>query len=148
MVKLEFFTMKTLPFSTLALLAGLLATTAQACPITLVIGDAARSAQPLRADFERSEYRDQDGRWRSLAGRCEPGPNSVRCRLETRCGPHQFLLRVEWLTGTTTAAVLERAALFPQAGWMTLQSDQTVHVDAGELRSRVMTEAGVRRVRR
>jgi hypothetical protein len=147
-VKPEIFTMKTRRLMVMALFPGLFATTVGACPVTLVIGDSASGGQPLRVDFERSEYREQGGPWRSLAGRCESGTDSARCRLDTQCGPHQLLLRVELPTGVATAAVTQRTTLVPQAGWMMLSSQQTVRVDASTVLASADTDAGARRVTR
>ena len=139
--------MKNRRLTVLALLPGLFAPIAGACPVTLSFSDAG-GGQPLRIDFDRSEYRDLNGAWRSLAGRCENGAASAHCRLETRCGPHQFLLRVEQLTGLTTAAVLQGTALLPGSGWISLSSGQSLTVGKEILRARAASEAGTRRVTR
>ena len=101
--------------SLLALIPGLFATIAGACPVTLSFSDAG-GGRPLRIDFERSEYRDRNGSCRLLAARCGNEAASAHCRLETRRGPHRLLLRFEQRTELTTAAVLQGATLFPGAG--------------------------------
>lgn len=131
-----------------ALVPSLFVTTVVACPVALRLDAAGGGRPPLRLDFERSEYREQGGTWRSLARRCRSVADVTRCRLDSQCGPHQFLLRVELLTGVTTSAVLGRSMLFPQAGWVTLTSGQTLAMDSAELRARVDTAAGAGRVAR
>jgi hypothetical protein len=148
LVKQEIFTMKNRRLMALALFPALITTAAGACPVTLVIPESASGGRPLRVDFARSEYREKGGTWRSLANRCEGGTESARCRLDTQCGPHQFLLRVEMLTGVTTAAAIQRATLVPQPGWLMLSSGQTVRVDASALLGGADADAGARRVAR
>lgn len=99
----------------------------------------AGARETLRLVAERSEVRDSRGRWQRLEGHCEPADRAAadavlaRCSLPSACGPHQLLLRFEWLAGLTGVATATRSALVPVSGWAALTEGTTVSVDVAQL---------------